>query len=129
MRSSSVARASAILAFSRSAAASLRSDFGVGTPGGYVREARRVDANQQEIVNTLRDCCCVVEVTSDVGRGFPDLVVRTPRGSVYLVEVKDGAKRPSEQALTDAQVAFSRRWGDSYRVIKTRSQAIALAQS
>lgn len=92
-----------------------------------MRRARRTDGNQVVIVRTLRDCGCIIEVTSDVGRGFPDLVVRTPRGRVLLVEVKDGSLSPSRQALTPDERALSLRWGRSYVVVKSIDEAIALA--
>jgi hypothetical protein len=92
-----------------------------------VRYARRVDANQAEIVALLRQLGCIVEVTSDVGRGFPDLVVKTPKGTVLLVEVKDGSKPKWETLLTPAELATWARWGESYCVVATEGQARGLA--
>lgn len=92
-----------------------------------MRRARRVDANQGQIVAALRTAGCVVEITSDVGRGFPDLVVRTPRGTALLVEVKDGSKPPSARALTNDERAVALRWGTAYRVVETELAARALA--
>ena len=94
-----------------------------------MRRARRTDANQSAIVKSLRAAGCVVEVTSDVGRGFPDLVVRTPRGTVMLVEIKDGSLPPSRRALTPDELAFSKRWGVSYAVVETEGQALLLANT
>jgi hypothetical protein len=64
-----------------------------------------------------------------VGRGFPDLLVKTARGRVFLVEIKDGAKPPSARRLTEDELRMQVRWGASYVVITTADDAIALAQS
>lgn len=92
-----------------------------------MRHARRTDANQGEIVKVLRKLCPAVEITSDVGRGFPDLVIKTRRGTVLLVEVKDGTKPPSARALTPDEVAFAGRWLSSYVVVCNADEAIAAA--
>jgi len=73
--------------------------------------AKKVDANQAEIVQTFRDLGARVADTSGAGDGFPDLVVqyREPmRGRLltHLVEVKDGNKPPSRRKLTPAQEKF-----------------------
>lgn len=92
-----------------------------------MRIARRTDANQIALVRVLRREGCEVAVTSGVGRGFPDLVVRTPRGSVFLVELKDGSKPAGARRLTPDELAFSHRWCESYRVVESELQACALA--
>ncbi len=94
-----------------------------------MRRAGRTDANQSRIVALLRALGCVVEVTSQVGKGFPDCVVLTRRGVVYLTEIKDGSKVPSARKLTPDEAAFSLRWGRSYRIVETEDDAIALAAS
>ena len=74
---------------------------------------KRVDANQSEIVDLFRSLGARVFVASDVGGGFPDLVVqyhfpqrRWHSLETLLVEVKDSAKPPSKRQLTDEQKAF-----------------------
>ena len=52
-----------------------------------MRYARRVDTNQAEIVQALRQIGAHVRDTSQVGDGFPDLVVSW-RGVNILVEIK-----------------------------------------
>ena len=91
--------------------------------------AKRIDGNQGEIVKFLRKAGCVVEITSDVGRGFPDLVVRTPKGTIYLTELKDGSLPPSGKALTENERAVAVRWGTSYRVVYDLDGAAALTAS
>ena len=70
-----------------------------------MRRAARVDANHAEITHALRQCGWVVHDTSGVGGGFPDLVVGKA-GRLVLVEIKDGAKKPSARRLTKAEAAF-----------------------
>ena len=67
--------------------------------------AKKVDANQSEIVKCLRKLGCHVADTSKVGKGFPDIVV-SHLGVTVLVEIKDGAKAPSARKLTPQQVQF-----------------------
>ena len=76
---------------------------------------KKVDDNQKEIVQTFRDLGAKVAITSSAGDGFPDLVVqfrhwcnsnRSGRVETLLVEVKDGAKPPSQRKLTQKQVDF-----------------------
>ena len=75
--------------------------------------AKKVDANQKEIVKAFRQLGAKVAITSSAGDGFPDLVVqyRYPSRKLYnletlLVEVKDGAKPPSQRRLTPEQEVF-----------------------
>ena len=77
--------------------------------------AKKIDANQPEIVQTFRYLGAMVSVTSMVGQGFTDLVVQFRRpcnGHIVtlLVEVKDGSLSPSRQSLTPAQVIFHTAW-------------------
>lgn len=75
-----------------------------------MRRAARVDANQNEIVQALRDVGASVAVTSMIGEGFPDLVVGF-RGRNYLFEIKDGSKPPSKRKLTPDE----QEWHDLWR--------------
>lgn len=94
-----------------------------------MRRARHTDANHATIRETLRACMCVVEDLSDVGRGIPDLLVKTPRGTVLLVEVKNPAQPASKRRLSADEALVAARWGESYRVVQTADDAIALARS
>lgn len=74
-----------------------------------MRYAARVDRNQQEIVQALRDAGCYVWVI-----GLPvDLLVGY-NGRTYLVEVKDGPKK----VLTRLQQDFFGNWigGSLHRI-------------
>lgn len=67
--------------------------------------AARTDANQREIVDALRKAGAFVQVLSVVGDGVPDLLTAY-YGVWRLLEVKDGAKSPSEQKLTTVQLQW-----------------------
>lgn len=64
--------------------------------------ARRTDGPHAAIRTRLRELGWFVRDTSAAGKGFPDLAI-AKGGKLYLVEVKDGAKAPSDQALTVAE--------------------------
>ncbi len=68
-----------------------------------MRRAARIDANQREIVATLRSVGALVILLSAIGKGVPDLLVGF-RGVWTLLEVKDGKKKPSARVFTPAQV-------------------------
>lgn len=84
-----------------------------------MRRARRVDANQAEIVKALRSAGRFVEVLSDVGRGVPDLLVSWS-GKCLLLEVKvPGAK------LTPDELEWHRKWlGPSVAVVRSVGEAL-----
>lgn len=88
-----------------------------------MRRARNIDANQPAVVMAFRQMGATVEVTSDVGRGFPDCVVRTRNGTVLMVEIKDGSKPPSRWQLSPDELKFAARWGTSYVVVKSEDEA------
>lgn len=74
-----------------------------------MRRAAKTDANQAEIVATLRMVGATVQPLHAVGGGVPDLLVGF-RGRNYLIEVKDGRKPPSERKLTPDQVKWHAEW-------------------
>ena len=77
--------------------------------------ARRIDVNQNEIVDALRDCGASVRIISQ-GNGIPDLLVGY-NGYTILMEVKDGDKSPSGRTLTDAESKFFEEWTGGMLVI------------
>ena len=89
------------------------------------RRAARVDANQNEIVTMLRKMGYSVAITSDCGKGFPDIVVGRS-GRNYLFEIKDGSKPPSAQKLTEAEQQFCDNWKGQYNVITCLDDAIKI---
>lgn len=70
-----------------------------------MRRAPRTDANQAAIVAELRRRGAFVASLAGAAGGIPDLLV-AHRGRWLLIEVKDGAKKPSARRLTPAQVSW-----------------------
>jgi len=90
-----------------------------------VRRAAKVDANQSEIVDALRAGGAKVECLHGVGGGVTDLLVLF-RGDLFLLEVKDGAKPPSDRKLTPAQVEWHRQFSNpNLHVVCTVDEALA----
>lgn len=85
--------------------------------------AKRVDTNQKEIVEALRELGVSVQILSDVGKGCPDLVVGF-RGRNYLLEIKDGKRPPSQQKLTEHEERFFDNWRGQVDIVKSVQQAI-----
>ena len=76
-----------------------------------MRFKARVDDNQTSIVSDLRQAGCSVLSLAAVGQGCPDLLVyRRSTGLLYMLEVKDGDKFPSQRKLTPHQVKFVEDW-------------------
>ena len=100
-----------------------------------MRRAARTDANHAAIRDALRKAGASVVDTSSVGGGFPDLVVGfvlcRPWAVMrvnYLVEVKDGTRRPSERELTPAQREFSASWRGQWVKGESVDEALALLE-
>lgn len=84
--------------------------------------ARKVDANQQEIISALRAIGCTVLPLHTVGSGCPDLLVGRC-GVNYLLEIKDGKKPPSCRKLTKDQVDFHAMWRGQVAVVTSVNEA------
>ena len=69
---------------------------------GIVHHRRKVDSNQQEVIDAFEKLGCHVTNLSAVGQGCPDLLV-TKSGQAWFIEVKN---RQGRNRLTDAQVKF-----------------------
>jgi len=90
-----------------------------------MRRAAKVDANQTEIVDALRTVGASVHSLAAVGGGIPDLLVGFRRVT-YLLEVKDGKKKPSARELTPDQVRFHADWfGGACVVVNSVPEALA----
>lgn len=87
--------------------------------------AKKIDANQPEIVKALRLAGCTVEHLFAVGKGCPDLLCAID-GQVFLVEVKDGAKVPSAQKLTPDQVVWHADWKAQVHIVNSVAAALAV---
>jgi len=83
----------------------------------------RTDANQTEIVAALRKLGYSVAITSSLGNGFPDIVVGK-HGKNWLFEIKDAAKFPSEQRLTDKEQEFFDNWRGQVSKVNSLDQIL-----
>ena len=100
-----------------------------------MRRAAKTDRNQAEIVKALRAVGCSVQPLHAVGKGCPDILVGVPeRSAVHsffrprknlILEIKDGAKSPSERQLTPDQVKWHAAWrGAPVIVVENVDQAL-----
>lgn len=87
--------------------------------------AARIDSNQVEIVKALRAIGVSVQHLHAVGSGCPDLLCAV-NGVNFLIEVKDGGKIPSKQALTPDQVKWHGEWKAAVYVVNSVQKATAL---
>lgn len=83
----------------------------------------RVDANQSEVVKALRKAGATVRITSNIGQGFPDIVVGF-RGNNYLLEIKDGTKCASAVKLTEDELKFFAEWRGQKDVVYSIDDAL-----
>ena len=65
------------------------------------RRAKRIDANQPEIVQALRKAGVVVQIVSE-----PCDLLCGHAGRFVTLEVKDGRKCPSKRRLTEAEQEY-----------------------
>ncbi len=84
----------------------------------------RVDENQKSLVRFLREKGVTVSITSATGRGFPDLVCGY-KGKNILLEIKDGNKPLSAQALTPEQRIWHYEWKGQIAVVNSPEGAWA----
>jgi hypothetical protein len=92
-----------------------------------LRGFARVDANQPEIVKALRAAGCTVEHLFAVGKGCPDLLCAI-NYRVFLIEIKDGSKKPSAQALTPDQVRWHAGWKAQVHIVNSVPAALAVVE-
>jgi hypothetical protein len=92
-----------------------------------MRRAARRDVGEDDIVKALRACGAYVKKVNDEGAW--DLLVWY-RGYTLLLEVKDGKKPPSAQALTPAEQKFHDEWpGDNLHIVNSVEAALDLLKS
>ena len=88
-----------------------------------MRTRGKIDGNQTAVVQALRAAGMTVWITSAMGNGAPDLVCGW-RGITVLIELKDGDKVPSAQALTAAEQTFSDTWAGQWCVANSPESAV-----
>lgn len=92
------------------------------------------DANEAVIVEALRAAGHLVQHLQQ-GDGVPDLLVavagpRTIGLTLVLLEVKDGAKKPSAQKLTADQVRWHQQWARApLHIVNSVEQALAAVRN
>ena len=92
-----------------------------------MRTAPRVDANHGAIRQQLEAMGCVVRSLAGAGSGIPDLLCYWKRTrTLFLVEVKDGSKYPSQRRLTPDQVKFHQDFEGVVHIVESVAGAIAL---
>lgn len=85
--------------------------------------AAKIDANQNEIVDSLRKAGCTVQILSSVGKGCPDIVCGFSGLNLFM-EIKDGNKPKSSQKLTPDQVKWHNEWKGSKVVVNSIEDAL-----
>lgn len=93
-----------------------------------MRRAAKVDANHAAIVAAFRQLGYSVLDLSRVGQGCPDLLVARA-GKTMLIEVKDGAKKPSARKLTPAQMEFIQHWRGRIDVVQSTEDVVRIVAS
>lgn len=83
------------------------------------------DANQPAIVGALRAMGASVQHLHMVGQGCPDIAVGY-RGQTFLIEIKDGAKKPSDRELTGPQKAWHTSWRGHVAIAESVSDAMEI---
>lgn len=89
-----------------------------------MKYAAQSDANQPEIMQALRKVGCQVESLHRLGKGVPDLLVKTRGGRLLLMEIKDGSKPPSKRTLTVHQKRFHEDWKPCCVVVSSVEEAL-----
>lgn len=83
----------------------------------------KVDSNHAAVMQALRDAAMKPVSTAAVGDGFPDILVAY-RGVCIPLEVKDGAKSPSERKLTAAEQKFADEWPGPLAIVESPEEAV-----
>ncbi|TDE17682.1 hypothetical protein [Dyadobacter psychrotolerans] len=88
-----------------------------------MRRAAKADDNQPVIVKSFRQLGWTVAHTHMIGRGFPDIIASKHLPSGYrftvVIEIKDGEKAKSAQALTPDEVVWKDAWQGEYKIINS----------
>lgn len=92
-----------------------------------MRRAAKVDANQAQIVAALRAIGASVQPLHTVGGGCPDLAVGV-NGVTLLIEIKDGAKRPSARKLTSDEAKWHQEWRGHVDVVEDVEEALSVVR-
>ena len=85
--------------------------------------AKKVDANHAYLRDSVfRKLCPIVRDTSKFGSGFPDLLIKTRRGTVLGVEIKE-----TGGCLNANELSFRQDFPTFYRVCFDEQDAIRIS--
>lgn len=87
--------------------------------------AKRIDANQPDIVRALRKIGASVQSLASVGHGCPDLLVGY-RNKNFTFELKDPSQPPSKRRLTPDETEWHQSWKGQIHVIETFEEALKI---
>lgn len=85
--------------------------------------ARRTDANQQDIMDALRQIGASVQSLHKVGDGCPDIAAAYANKNLFL-EIKDGNQPPSKRRLTPAESEWQKAWMGPVVTVTSVSEAV-----
>ena len=88
------------------------------------RRAAKVDDNQSDIVKLFRKLGWTVLIISQL-KNCCDIIV-SKNGRTVAVEIKDGAKPPSQRKLSSGEVKFRDNWQGEYALIICADDVISL---
>jgi len=83
----------------------------------------RTDANQNEIVTTLRTIGCTVQSLAAIGKGCPDILV-AKSGKMWLMELK-----VKNGKLTNDQETWHSRWKADVHIVRSSDEAIKIVRT
>ena len=94
----------------------------MGTPMTPIpATAARRDANERDIVSVFR------KLGWSVSQAGPLDLVIGKHGRTVLIEVKDGAKMPSQQRLTPSERRFIENWRGEVYIVRTLFDAVSVS--
>jgi len=76
-------------------------------------------------VSAVRNVGADGYITSNVGKGFPD-ISEGYRGMNVLIEIKDGSKPPSKRQLTPDQKRFHLKWSGQVNIAHSVTEAFEI---
>jgi Holliday junction resolvase len=90
-----------------------------------MRKIARVDSNHAEVVEFLRKQGAIVRSLANLGGGVPDLLVSYNK-ILFLIEVKDGKKAPSQRKLTKDEADFFEQFDSHCFIVCNLDEALDL---
>lgn len=91
------------------------------------RRIARIDANQTDITQALRQMGATVLHTHQLGQGAPDLAVGWQGVNLFL-EIKDGSKPPSKRKLTPDEAAWHETWRGQVSIVESVEDAVGFLE-